>query len=220
MISLMRLVGPAVVGCAMAVSLATPAHAERMIRRTPPVQRCPNRVAWEEIAHCLTGIGRFTIERQIASAKVVRFELGTGSSHGYNGTYVYADVAGKWELIGQLESNAEAHYDLLEPVRIGRTTGFHVRQHSVQPILAYREDGVSDPGVLVQDHDAYCAPHRGFCVTAPTSCDVLVDGNARWSFRGELKLTPSSIDVLGDRSHATTYCSVPEHVYLGWGDEQ
>jgi hypothetical protein len=213
----MRLVGIVAIAWAASVAVTAPADAKRMIRRDPPVVRnCSNGPSWDAIATCLRGLGRFTILQDIEHAKVVRVELAGGKTFSYTGTYLYAKATAGWQLSGELERNDAAKYELLEDLTLNGHRGFHLKEHSTQPIAAFKEDQTFELGLIVQRHEVFCPGAGGYCTPITTACDVMFDGNARWSFRGELKLTKNEVDIIGDRSHVQSYCSVPEHVYIGW----
>ena len=73
--------------------------------------------------------------------------------------------------------------------------------------------------MLIQKLALLCGAGSWRCTAVLTSCDVLVHGRARWSFRGALTFRAGWVDVNGDRSMAGDQCQTPEHVPLPWADQ-
>ncbi len=203
---------------AFALLLAVPAHAKELVIEEPSQYYvCPKGKTWDEVAKCLRQHGRPEIVRTLAGAKLVRLDQRDGDKWVDTGLYLYVAQKTGWAAAGNFQGGG-TDYELLDlaPLTIGKHTGYRLDIGQATPLYV-QLDGVTTSLALRRGtYTLLCNGIDGTCLFVTRNCEVLVHGNAYWTFRGAMTIDGNEVKVAGDRGYAGPFCSQAERVFLGW----
>lgn len=200
--------------CVALVALAIAGVASARVVMVPTVPRtCSSGTTWEQVGKCIGRFGKVTLQREASNVKLVR--IAGESGFRVSGLYLYAHVGPVWKLAGMFESDA-VEIASFERVTIAKHTGYRFDLGMVTPAGNALDDEVAGPAVLQQQLAVFCSGAGYRCTAIVTSCDLLVDGRSRASFRGTLTIQGDTALVLGDRSRASAFCQTPASQSLDW----
>jgi hypothetical protein len=200
---------------AFACTFAFAGVASARVISIPAVAReCGEEPTWEDVATCAAKLGTVKIERTLPHARLVRI---TNENAGARGIYLFVERNKTWRLGGMYEDGVSVLG--LDTVTFAghavyRVT-FGLSEHSDVSL----DDMTMTPVVFVQREEMYCTGAGYRCTTVRTSCDALVAGRARLSFRGTVHWKNGALHVAGDRSRAGTFCDEREVAPLSFPDD-
>lgn len=186
----------------------------RVITIPAVARECSEEPTWEDVATCAAKFGAVTIERTLPHARLVRI---TGANDGMRGIYLFVERGTAWRLGGMYE--APALVLGLDTVSIGTRSVYRVELGITEHEDVGLDETTTAHAVTVRHEQMYCGGVGWRCSTVMTSCDVLVAGKARWTFRGRVSWKNGSLLVKGDRSHAGAECEQAEVVPLLFQDD-
>lgn len=182
----------------------------RPVRQPTPEELCERNKSWLRLVACLKKGG---------NTVTVLTDLGTGRLVSIKGSptydaatvYIYAQKNGRWErLQGYFSTNAST--EILGFARLKTENGYRLEQGTVfKSSAALNErpfvgaDTTRVPVTVRRKVTSICLDN-GYCQTLVTSCDALVDGKARWSFRGQLLIDHGRVLLRGDKTYAGQIC--------------
>jgi hypothetical protein len=171
----------------------------------PTIQRmCGRADTWNHMTKCLARFGKATIALDQDGVRLVRVVGTPSESWGIAGVYVFAQSGAKWALIGG--QSLDGSYDILALSKL-----------TIRKRAAYRVDiGAVEHQATVDGGDALvrrklvlvCGDTDFFvCIPLTVSCDAIVDGIPRESFRGTLTIHDDKASIAGDRVAIQSYCA-------------
>jgi len=178
---------------------------------------CPKGKTWKHVETCLKKHGRIAVVKQIAGAKLVRFEQLEDTKWVEAGVFLYAEHLGEWKAAGAYFGRG-IEYELLDfkAITIGKHTGYRIDIGQATP-LSVQLDGLTTQVATRRAYQTmFCSPLSHYCAQAIQSCEVLVRGHAYWTFRGAMKINGNEVTVAGDRRIAGPFCVQAEKMFLGW----
>ena len=193
--------------------LGFPSIAAARVVMTPSVPRtCREAENWEKVTKCLEKFGKPKIERTTSNAKLVSI---SSSRFRIPGLYVYRQVGKKWVIAGMHEMSGTFEVFGFSNPTIGKRSTYRFDVGVIDEV-ATPSDGMR--AIVKQSISLFCAGDSYFCAYAVTSCDYLVEGRARETFRGKLTIKNGSARIAGDRSRIGTYCTAPEEIEIVTGE--
>lgn len=182
----------------------------RPVRQPTPEELCERNKSWSRLVACLKKDGNtVTILYDLHQGRLVSVK--GNPSYDAATVYVYALKNGRWErLQGYFTSNANT--EILDFARLKNENGYRLEQGSVyrssaalneRPFVGSDNTRVA---VTVRRKMTSICLDNGYCQTLVTSCDALVDGKARWSFRGQLLIDHGRVLMNGDKTYAGQVC--------------
>jgi hypothetical protein len=199
----------------LACMVAVASLADARVIMIPPVARdCGQAPTWDAVTTCTSKFGTVTVEKTLPHAKLVKI---TQETSGVRGFYLFVERHGAWLLGGMYEEKGDAL--ALESVRLGTHDVYHVEIGTTAHEEIGLEDGTTARAVIVEHAQIYCTGTGYRCSAMTTSCDVLVAGKTRWTFRGKVSWKDGALHVTGDRTHAGPMCDQSETVPLSFPDD-
>lgn len=191
------------IACVVAPSVANSERVDARVVMTPTIPRvCRSANSWDKITTCLERFGKAKVERELPSVKLV--SITTEENVRVPGLYLYKQQGKNWVIAGMYELTGTFEVkDLTQPT-IAKHTGFRFDVGIVQPTS---ESDVAPAGVMRARVSVFCSGASYFCTEVMTSCEWLVEGRARETFRGTLTIKGGSAVVSGDNSRASQVCS-------------
>jgi hypothetical protein len=200
---------------------ATATNAHAIVIFEPPIVRaCPSQTSWAGVAACLSkhGFGAH-VEREVASAKLVRIDEPRDSRRADIAYVIYVADKQGWRLGGlyELDSSDDPHTVLgFTALTVRGHTGFRFDVGQIDMTSTSFDGVTSVPAEVIARRAVYCSGESYGCVVAITACDLLVRGQAYYTFRGVPAIgddgelhTPGARDVAGS-------CNTAERQFLGW----
>jgi hypothetical protein len=202
--------------CLVVLAHAPGASAELVVNDPPTVRRCPRAKTWDLLTACLAKHGKATVTKQVRGAKLVTLTQKQGTREVDTGVLLYVERRGEWQIGGRFETYGNGEYQVLglEPVTVGKKKGFRldVRQASAFNLVV---DGLTSiPAQMFTRRNLFCNGDSYHCADAISQCDVSIDGQTWYSFRGVLEYEENVVNIKGDRSRAGPYCGVQPKIYL------
>jgi hypothetical protein len=194
------------------LGLASTASARVVMMPTIP-RTCGQSDSWEKLTTCLGRFGKPKVERELPGAKLVGI---VNPKFNVPGLYLYRQSGKRWVIAGMFETSSTFEVFGLSRPTIAKRGGYRFDVGTNEEIPP--PEGESAPRTIQQKISVFCAGDSYFCTQAVTSCDLIVDGRARESFRGKLAIKRDRVVVTGDRSRAGSTCAVPEEMDLGFAD--
>ncbi len=206
---------------AIVVSAST-ASARRLVISDPPmVRKCPRAKTWPLVMQCLAKHATPKVSREVKGAKLVTLmQKSSGGKLIDHGVLLYVERNGQWQIGGRFETYGGEYAVLgFAPLTIGKRTGYRLDIGQVTQTTVMI-DAISPVQATQRLHRVmFCSGDSYACPEAQTSCDVSVNGNAWFVFRGNLAFEDNNIaTVTGDRERAGGYCGGNPKVYLGWAN--
>jgi hypothetical protein len=138
--------------------------------------------------------------------------------------YIYAQKGGRWNRLSGYFSISSTT-EVLSFVRLKKENGYRLEQGQIyKTVAAVGEqqrfagaDQTRIPVTMRRKNTTVCLDN-GYCQTFVTQCDALVDGKARWSFRGTLLIDHGNIRLSGDRTYAGQVCGPAPSLMSDVGD--
>lgn len=193
------------------------ADARRLVISEPPmVRRCPKFRTWNQVMTCLGQSYTPKLAKEVKGAKLVTlFTKNTPAVD--SGVLLYVERNGQWQIGGRFETYGGEYSVLgLAPVTIGKRTGYRLDIGQVTPV-SVMVDATTPVMATQRIHRAmFCSGDSYACPEVTASCDVSVEGNAWFVFRGTLRYEENIVHVAGDLERTGMYCGVNPKVYLGW----
>lgn len=196
------------------VGLASTASARVVMTPTIP-RTCGQSDSWEKLTTCLERFGKPKVVREVTGAKLVAI---ASPKFGVPGLYLYRQTGKRWAIAGMFESSAAIEVFKLSRPTIAKHSGFRFDVGTSDSEVTIPE-GESAPRTIQQKISVFCPGDSYFCAQVTTSCDFIVDGRARESFRGKLTIKGDLALVTGDRSRSNDVCSTPEELELDFADQ-
>jgi len=182
------------------------------------VRKCPRAKTWNLVMSCLAQHATPKLSREVKGAKLVTLwsKGGTGPMTD-NGVLLYIERNGQWQIGGRFETYGGEYAVLgLSTVTIGKRTGYRLDIGQATPVTVMVDAISPVQGTQRMRRSMFCSGDSYACPEAITSCDVSVNGNAWYVFRGTLGFEDNAVNVIGDRGRAGQQCNVGQKVYLGW----
>lgn len=156
----------------------------------PEIERnCFGPLPWDKMQACIARFEKGTTTKTLApEVKIVA----TSDAR----QYLFAQVGEAWRLASQL---GDENYELVQ-----RSTLTLGKQAAVRIDLSHHVP-LGNNGVFLERVTHVCSEPSG-CRAMVTACTVIHHGRAVETFRGELKLDDGRVEVVGDRTHSSTYC--------------
>jgi len=201
-------------------SLVGEAKPSPMPMRPDPLEPCRIGKTWPAIQACLNTHGSGTTLAELDDARIVAFFTRTGQpdARHFEGTYLFAKRGDHWALVSTVGMDDHTSIERFEHVTVAGHDAYHARERLERTLPASTPDGVPLIGQLVMRSELYCAAAASYCARVTSACDYIVDGNARWSYRGEVAIAGNALTISGDRSHTNPLCNTAtvDRVELGW----
>jgi hypothetical protein len=182
----------------------------RMPPPQTPEQLCERNTSWPKLVKCL-GKGGNTVKTLFDVGKGRVVSVTGNPSYGSASVYVYTQRNNRWERMNAyFASNPST--EILSFERLKHENGYRLEQGSIMKSSAFtgeRFPGAEQTRVQVtlrRKTTAICLDN-GYCQQLVTSCDALVDGKTRWSFRGTLRIDHGQVRMSGDRAYAGQVCA-------------
>lgn len=203
---------------ALLVFRITSARADMLVIEEPGLYyACPKGKTWETVAKCLRTQGRADIVKTVAGGKLVRLDQNEGGKWIDAGVYLYVEDKAGWHIAGMFAGGG-TDYELLEfeHLVVGKHTGFRIDIGQASPMFVQLDGLTSSHALRRASMTMFCGGVNNYCLVVTKSCEVLVHGNAYWTFRGAMTINGNEVTVKGDRSYAGPFCTQAERVFLGW----
>jgi hypothetical protein len=164
--------------------------------------------SWEKLVKCITRFGEPKVVRELPGVKLVAV---ASPKFQVPGLYLYRQSGKTWVIAGMFEVNGTFEVFSMSTPTIAKHTGYRFDVGTVEDT-----SGEGGKSILQQKVSVFCSGGEIFCSAVTTSCDYLVDGRAKESFRGKLSIDPAHAiaKVTGDSSHSGTMCSPITEVTL------
>ena len=199
------------------IVMALASAASARVVMTPTIPRtCREGESWEKVTKCLERFGKPKVAREVTGAKLVGI---ASPNYGVPGLYLYRETGKRWVIAGMFETSATIEVFKLSRPTIAKHSGYRFDIGTVDSEVTL-PDGESAPRTIQQKLSVFCPGDSYFCTQVTTSCDFIVDGRARESFRGKLTIKGDRALVSGDRSRSNNVCSAPDELELDFADEQ
>lgn len=170
---------------------------------TPTIPRtCRMASSWDKLDVCLARFGKTSVERELSGAKLV--SITNDNNDRVPGLYLYKQEGKNWIIAGMYETSGTFEVMALSQPTIAKHVGYRFDLGIVRPTA---EDAVVPAGVMRARLSVFCSGASYFCTEVMTSCEWLVEGRARETFRGKLSFKGGSAVVSGDGSRAGQVCS-------------
>jgi hypothetical protein len=186
----------------------------RMRRMPPPQtpeQMCERNTSWPKLIKCLGKSGN-KVKTLFDAGKGRLVSVETNPSYGSAAVFLYAQKNGRWNRQGLYLSTSTASSEILGFERLKHENGYRIEQGTVMRSAAFT--GERFPGaqqtsvqVMLRRKTSSVCLDNGYCQTFITSCDALVDGKTRWSFRGTLRIDHGQVRMSGDPTYAGQVCA-------------
>ncbi|HSD87758.1 MAG TPA: hypothetical protein VLB44_09605 [Kofleriaceae bacterium] len=198
------------------VFTAVASVASARVVMSPTIPRtCPAGKTWEQVNKCLARFGKVTLERDLDGAKLVRVD-GEGGFR-VPGLYLYAQRGAAWKLAGMFETSGDDVAIVgFQRLTLAKHTGYRLDIGLATAATSDVDSEIARPAILQEKIAVFCAGTSFRCSAVITSCDMLVEGRSRASFRGTVKFDRDTVHVVGDRSRSAIFCETPETQPLGW----
>jgi hypothetical protein len=200
---------------AIAVLLGGPAVAK--VTQLPPMNRtCPGGGSWDAVTSCLAKLGTVSTVATTAGARIASL---AATTRYYDGHYLYVERGGRWQFAGLVAASSTAR-DLLgfEAVTLEGHTGYRIELGDEFPVTVQPTGAGTVSALVRRRHVVFCRGNGWHCTDAIVQCEVLVRGQAFWTFRGTLAIDGDIVRVTGDRSRAGPLCRSAEESALYWTD--
>jgi hypothetical protein len=183
-------------------------------RAPTPEELCERNKSWTKLVACLKkqgNNGTVTTMTDLGTARLVSVK--SNPSYDNAAVYIYMQKSGRWQrLSGYFTINPSTA--VLGFERLKKENGYRLEQGQVYKTTALigeqarfvGADQTRVPVTLRRKTTSVCLDN-GNCQTFITSCEALVDGKARWSFRGTLRVDHGAIRMSGDRTYAGQVCA-------------
>jgi hypothetical protein len=181
----------------------------RVIRIPPVASACSEERTWDDVAACAATFGTVKIQRTLPHARLIRI---TNANAGDRGIYRFVESHKAWRLGGMYE--APALVLGLDTVSIGTRRVYRIEIGATDHADVALDDTTTAHAVTVRHEQMYCGGVGYRSSTVMTSCDVLIAGKTRWTFRGKVRWKDGSLRIAGDRSRAGEECEQAEVVPL------
>ena len=185
----------------MIVFGTTGAFAEMIVIMDPPMVRaCPRAPTWQGITQCLVKHGSTPyVVREAPHAKLVQIDQADSNPRDA-GVLLYIEEPKQWVLAGLYMQGTTYEVLAFEPITIKQHTGYRIDIGFSNPTVA-SVDGLSSIQALQRGRlSMFCSGVSWSCSEVVTSCEILVHGNAWWSFHGNVTVGDSKLTVTGDPS--------------------
>jgi hypothetical protein len=177
---------------------------------TPTIPRlCRMADSWNKVEKCLARFGHARLERELPGAKLV--SITSEDNVRVPGLYLYKQTGKQWLIAGMYETSGAFEVMSLTQPSISKHTGFRFDVGIVQPTS---ETEIVPAGMMRARLSVFCSGASYFCTPVFTSCEWLVEGRARETFRGTLSFEGGNAVVQGDDSRAGQVCPTSEEVPL------
>ncbi len=191
----------------------------RLVISDPPmVRRCPKAKTWNLVMSCLAQHYTPKLAREVKGAKLVTLMQKNGTNPPIDsGVLLYVERNGNWQIGGRFETYGGEYAVLgLTPITLNKRNGFRLDIGQVVP-TTIMVDAVSPVSATQRlRRSMFCNGDSYACPEVTSSCDISVDGNAWYVFRGTIGFEENLVTVTGDRERAGPNCNVSAKVYLGW----
>jgi hypothetical protein len=182
----------------------------RPARVLTPEEICDRNKSWARLVACLKkGGNSVSMLYDVAGARVVAVK--GNPSYGSASVYIYAQKSGRWQRMSGYFSTSPTS-EMLGFSRLKNGNGYRLEQGAIDRTSAFIGQVLPgrDPtrvAVTVRRTLTSICLDNGSCQTLVTSCDGLVDGNARWSFRATLLIDHGAVRISGDKTYAGPVCT-------------
>jgi hypothetical protein len=216
---------------ALAIVVAAASSADaRMVRRPRDpavVEACRTRPSWSEVERCLNKLGRFTIERSLDRARLVRVWIDDPDADDTErkqdaGVYLFLQQKDSTWLIGGMFAERVDYTAIsLAQVTIERHVGYRLDMGTLQR-TSLALDGAPPVDTVTRTlMSLYCYGNDHRCIDIVTACEVMSSrGKTLLAFHGTLRLERGDLVVDGDPSHAGSVCASTRRIPLGWAEAE
>ncbi|HUS32864.1 MAG TPA: hypothetical protein VMZ53_30390 [Kofleriaceae bacterium] len=175
-----------------------------------PEELCERNKSWPKLVKCLAqGGNTVATMRDLGKGRLVSVK--SNPSYDSTSVFIYTKQDGRWQrMSGYFATNATS--EILSFERLKKENGYRLEQGQIFKSTAFSTerfpgaDQTRTPVTMRRKTTSICLDN-GYCQTFITSCDALVDGKTRWSFRGTLLIDHGVVRMTGDRAYAGQVCA-------------
>jgi hypothetical protein len=192
---------------ALLVLLVLTGTASARVVMTPAIPRqCRELESWDKVMTCVKRFGEAKVAKELPGAKLIAV---TKPNFRVPGLYLYREKGKHWVIAGMFEANGTFEVFSLSKPTIAKHIGYRIDVGIVED-----SSGEGSKSIIQQKISVFCSGESYFCSDVMTSCDYLVDGRARESFRGKLTIKNDTVKVTGDSSRSGTMCVAGSEIQL------
>jgi len=188
-----------------------------VIMDPPMVRKCPKAKTWAGVATCLGNHGTVKVMHTLKGARLVSLTQRQDGRTIDGGVFLYVERGGEWRIGGHWAGGSEYQVLAFEALTIGKQVGYRLDIGQASPMTVMLDGQYPVRGLMRQKRSLFCSGDHYGCPDATSTCEILVRGNALYTFRGSLKIDGNIVYITGDRSKAGP-CAPTDRMFLGWRD--
>ncbi|HSD87757.1 MAG TPA: hypothetical protein VLB44_09600 [Kofleriaceae bacterium] len=174
-------------------------------------QSCDRNKSWPKLHSCLQrGGNSVNALYELDGAKLV--SVRGGSSSDTAAVYLFLFREGVWQR-ANVYTTVNPTNEILTFGRMKKTRGYKLEVGTVSTVTTKLGENWVGKVTLRRLITTVCLDETGYCRSLFTQCDALIDGKALWSFRGQLAIDNTKIQLSGDTSRAGTICAPPRSLF-------